>query len=539
MRCTSCGDTLDEQTKVIREKHQYTIKGKPEETHYDGLGHKITEWCVCGAAHDAGYGKKDKCCKCFGHEWGEAYEENGSWYQKCQVCGEIIDSGKPEDISDKENIEDTDPVTEPYHFFLQLEDDGLWTVGRNYNVILTWEPTDLVLDDDFTWFFGYNKLRPDDYPGPHVIQLDDKKTDYNHAVYRANTPGLAYVGVTYKSYPPVCISIEVKATAYQDEQLFYKVLSRLSDDQTPMENGTIRAIVWNEIMAMTNNDTDLTSQIIKDVEHAPLLYQKLYLWSLFDYRKTLTNNVKNSNYDNYGMLYLKDSTTDAYFHETGHAIDHALNQRCMSSEEYQSSLYNALYYKVYKIIATEVINASSDTELTTEQKNAIIEYIMGEEQDIKWQFKWYGLAFTTLKSEMDDSFNNEQISVFNSVVDSVHQIIKDNPTEGSTGSQMLSDMISGVTNQSVLGGYLPAVMSVDGHGPLTHITSGDKPDYWYTDDGNPTYMQNAEAWAEYFSSIMTGHNLHNNRELFKEACDIMDTMAIDLLEGYITKHSKK
>ena len=60
--------------------------------------------------------------------------------------------------------------------------------------------------------------------------------------------------------------------------------------------------------------------------------------------------------------------------------------------------------------------------------------------------------------------------------------------------------------------------------------------YWYNADNEPTYALNSEAWAEYFSSQMTGKHKDGNYSDFPEACEIMDDMADELLRGYKNKH---
>ncbi len=61
--------------------------------------------------------------------------------------------------------------------------------------------------------------------------------------------------------------------------------------------------------------------------------------------------------------------------------------------------------------------------------------------------------------------------------------------------------------------------------------------YWYfRDSGKPTYAQNHEGWAEYYSSQLCGHNRENNLNDFPVACEIMDEMAHELLDAYKEKH---
>ncbi len=47
------------------------------------------------------------CCVCHGHQYGDAYEENGAWYQKCIKCGKKNTANAPENQNNlaNENIE--------------------------------------------------------------------------------------------------------------------------------------------------------------------------------------------------------------------------------------------------------------------------------------------------------------------------------------------------------------------------------------------------------------------------------------------------
>ena len=89
MKCSGCGDTTAQQTETIREAHSYTTKDRIEEKHQAGLGHATFDRCACGAVRYTGYGKYSNCCECYGHQYGDAYEENGQWIHKCLKCGAI------------------------------------------------------------------------------------------------------------------------------------------------------------------------------------------------------------------------------------------------------------------------------------------------------------------------------------------------------------------------------------------------------------------------------------------------------------------
>ncbi len=77
------------------------------------------------------------------------------------------------------------------------------------------------------------------------------------------------------------------------------------------------------------------------------------------------------------------------------------------------------------------------------------------------------------------------------------------------------------------------VTTSGGHGEPQH---GYGKEYWFV-NGIPTYSQNLEAWAEFFSSVVSGSIEKDNKMIFPGACSIMDVIAHDLLEGYQELHT--
>lgn len=123
MKCSGCGDTTAQQTETIREAHIYTTKGRIETRHQAGLGHATFDRCVCGAVRYTGYAKYNNCCDCYGHSWGNAYEQNGQWLRKCVRCGNIETTEAPNK---------TDPAT-----CVHVWDDGHYREEHPHNLIYT------------------------------------------------------------------------------------------------------------------------------------------------------------------------------------------------------------------------------------------------------------------------------------------------------------------------------------------------------------------------------------------------------------------
>ena len=46
------------------------------------------------------------CCVCHGHQYGDAYEENGAWYQKCINCGKTVGAVEPEESYGSDEVKE-------------------------------------------------------------------------------------------------------------------------------------------------------------------------------------------------------------------------------------------------------------------------------------------------------------------------------------------------------------------------------------------------------------------------------------------------
>ena len=108
-------------------------------------------------------------------------------------------------------------------------------------------------------------------------------------------------------------------------------------------------------------------------------------------------------------------------------------------------------------------------------------------------------------------------------------------------SYMVMDGVEGMTNgrgspilnQSQMG---PAdfIWSLNKYQNGTHMA--DDRTYWYNGE-SLSMKQGAEAWAEYYSAIMTGNQdaINSNRYYFPETCAYFDTLAEEMLTHYQEK----
>lgn len=425
--------------------------------------------------------------------------------------------------------------TKAGNIFLEVPDDGKWRPGtREYTVSLKWDPEDLDIPD-LEWELIYDTIYEN--TAQDVVTL--LRTEGNRCILRAEHSGSVLVAVSSKdqNFETACC-VEV-AESFTDEEAYYQALREAGEDAfTPVVEQMIRAEL-NRVFGAGHEDR--INEIIGCVRNADPLYRNLYLWSFYDYVKDTDPDTVGS-YHIYGRIQVDSgSSVDTWFHESGHAVDWSLNQESMTeSDEYREELYLRAYNEVGAVVLEEVLQAARDTDLSQQEKIEVADYIMGHVYSIKvWNYK--NKQEVQMKGEGDKEYSSAQTDVFNNAVKSINQRITANSPDNSNNSDrqgdlssyMPTDIFAGCTNE----------MTGKGHGPLTHEKmSGElrklyTTDYWFNNDGTPTYIVNAEMWAEYFSSQLTGHNLDTNTSFFSNACDLMDDMAEELLEGYMQKHN--
>lgn len=180
-----------------------------------------------------------------------------------------------------------------------------------------------------------------------------------------------------------------------------------------------------------------------------------------------------------------------FFHESGHAIDYNYeNDGSFYSMTYRNeeglSLQDVIYEDVRNDISATIANYTTDKE----SQERLLAYIMGAGQvDINTLSK----TEKKLLENIQNYYSNEMYGAMN---------------------EACSDVYGGVTNNIVHGSY--------GHWSDT---------YWYDSDGNATYKQSRELWAEYYSYCMTGNEeaMENLREHFPNASKFLDEMAASMV----------
>ena len=95
---------------------------------------------------------------------------------------------------------------------------------------------------------------------------------------------------------------------------------------------------------------------------------------------------------------------------------------------------------------------------------------------------------------------------------------------GGAVNEACSDVYGGVTNNIIIGGY--------GHYPDKSKNETDETyRYWYNEQGEATYAQSRELWAEFYSYKVTGNRdaLISFKEHFPNAYEFLEEMAASMV----------
>lgn len=225
-------------------------------------------------------------------------------------------------------------------------------------------------------------------------------------------------------------------------------------------------------------------------------YRQLYLSELESYTIGNTSGEKTGyftsrdNTINVDMTKEESNPRGAYttfFHESGHAIDYNYeDDGSFYSQTYRNekgeSLQEVIFSDVRNDVEETVAKYTSDKQM---QEN-LTEYIMSAG---KMDSRTLSKTENMLLGNIQSYYSKEMKGALN---------------------EAGSDVYGGVTGNIIHGSY--------GH------WSGS---YWYDRNGNATFAQSRELWAEYYSYQVTGNEeaMENLRERFPKAGEFLDEMA--------------
>ena len=255
--------------------------------------------------------------------------------------------------------------------------------------------------------------------------------------------------------------------------------------------------------------------VVNSVQNAPQDFRDIYLYSFYQYDiqsgaahgySGVYVSAENTMYVDPNAFSTEKSFQDTYFHETGHAIDRNAGNLSTST-------------RLFSQITTDTendINSKIDVYadgLTPAEKNHILQAFMSgdaRETSTNWLGKPTGYP------PADLSYAEKQ--VYKKVVQACDADLRNTSAESDC---MPWDIINGITNNTL--------SSYGGH---RKNYAGEY--YWFDSGGNRTGHECHEAWAEYYSSMMTGDvdSQSDNTAYLPNASNYMDLIAQGAAQRY-------
>lgn len=291
----------------------------------------------------------------------------------------------------------------------------------------------------------------------------------------------------------------------------YAKILHTSDD--PASNPRIYEIIDDRLedCGFTKKHRDL---VIDRVKNAPADFRDIYLYSFYDYeikdgRSNGYNGIyqpsDNTMYVNSSAFSSDESFIDCYFHETGHAID--TNAGDIST--------NGFLLQYLQIDTESFINKKIDlygSDLTDAQKRNVLQAFMDGDS------KETSFFFGNPTGHAPNDLSSAEKKVYNKVVQSSYYELRNTSYESDC---MPWDILTGMTNNTITSG--------GGH---RKDYAGDY--YWFDSQGERTGLECKEAWAEYFSSMMTGdtESQRDNAAYLPQSSSYMNRIADNLVLDY-------
>lgn len=268
-------------------------------------------------------------------------------------------------------------------------------------------------------------------------------------------------------------------------------------------------------------------------------YRNLYLLCVYDYECNTKENHATSYYsadDNtvhIGKNVAPNNFLATFFHESGHAIQISLWDREADYEDKaetfafpaEQDIYDAVVQDVKQMIGecVDELSGTREASYSPEQKKLIADAFVNADQDIiREDASGDPAAYRDVHPSVtgDEALSEAYRYVRERIENSLEEIPNSN-------ASMVSDVYGGVTNNKIIGNM--------GHPSRKENPDGTVFCYWYDDDGNTTYNQLTEAWAEFFSAMVSGdsYNIEQNMLYFPNAVTVLDTLEMQLYGYYL------
>ena len=153
-----------------------------------------------------------------------------------------------------------------------------------------------------------------------------------------------------------------------------------------------------------------------------------------------------------------------------------------------------------------------------------------DEQDLSNK-ELQAVADAFINASIEPVYNTDDLpdpDLISDICSKVAQFMYDELSQiPNSNASMVSDVYGGITNNKILGGMGHPVQKTNPDGTVTS--------YWYDENGQTTYNQLTEGWAEYFSAKVTADelNIELNARYFPEAACRLEDLANELLDYYV------
>ncbi len=374
--------------------------------------------------------------------------------------------------------------------------------------------------------------------------------------------------------------ITCKHCGYSKTEDYFALLASIPEGANPMDNEMLVDILWIEFTAagMSRNEIQ---EICKLVEKAPVTYRDLYLYSFFDYDIKIvkdpsdpdantvyipckedpngtfeedgkTYSVVNSVFIDYAKEGLLPAT---WFHETGHALEsnYYFDDNLTLWGTYLYIGREDAYQKMDDDVRSFIFRQATSKDhpflarkwnaLTADEQEQIYRSIIGSE-----------VGYPEHYDPSSDTWTYDRVSLNSELQAIQDELVGNMIASVSVGSSetrnayMVTDCLEGMTNGLVSGRENSEARDfadkVWQWWNTSEVVSGhmtERQTYWHGVDGKPTMSQGAEAWAEYYSAIMTGNQdaINSNLYYFPETCAYFDTLAEEMLTHYQEKARRR
>ena len=307
---------------------------------------------------------------------------------------------------------------------------------------------------------------------------------------------------------------------------YSKVLECIQNDMNPLDDSTVEQTVRQRLedFDLTDEESEAVILTLKKDQTDPD-YRNLYLISLYDYKCSTKENHATSYYsdgDNtvhIGRDVAPNNFINIFFHESAHAIHLNLKNSEGSDaarSQIEQKIYDALLNDVRNSIMDRLSSLSAEDEetYTAEQLLMIADSFVNAAAQPE---------FDLAAADYDEDTLTKACMDVKAALEGEISLIP------NSNASMVSDIYGGVTNNKIIGNMGHPARKLGPDGTVFY--------YWYDEDGDSTDNQVNEAWAEYFSAIITGdeYNIENNELYFPTAANEMKELEEILLKLYMER----